>query len=62
MLFTNETAGDRHAWLLKLGRVDRREEAKSRALAGIGQILDALRAGRRRETLSLLGGLVIIGC
>ncbi len=30
--------------------------------AGISQILDALRAGRLRESLSLLAGIVKIGC
>ncbi len=39
-----EAAGSRHAWWLKFGRIDRREQAISRALAGICQISDTLRA------------------
>ncbi len=39
-----EAAGSRYAWWLKFGRIDRREQAISRALAGICQISDTLRA------------------
>ncbi len=42
--------------------IGRREGAILRALSGISQMSDALRAGRRRESLSLLGGMVKIGC
>jgi len=57
-----ESAGSRHAWWLTIGWITQWEEAILWALAGIGQISDALRADRLRESLSLPGGIMKIGC
>jgi hypothetical protein len=55
-------AGSRHAGWLKFNRIDRLEGVTLGLSAEISQISDAIRAGRRRESLSLLGGIVEIGC